>query len=741
MTERTADETQCKSGATGPAIESHRLKPAPIAPVRPVEDNYHGTRVTDPYRYMEDLDDPEVQVWMKAQTNHTRVLLDSLPGHAALVAEVRKLVRSTRTERVDALQIVNGMYYTLRLEPGGQQPKLHVRRGADGEDRLLIDPEQLPGGQAGQLAITWYRPSPDNRYVAFAVSAAGSEEPLLQILDVAAGDLLPESMTPVWIEPPYWTADSRSFFYQLRQVVSPDMPATARYGNIRVCLHRVGRSFSDDPVVLGRGIDDDVITLAPHEVPSVVTCSSSTHAIAIISPGDERRVRAYAAPASAVATGAARWRAIAADYSDGFIGLSDWHGVSIALNGDTLYWLSYRDAPRGRIQALDLSRTDSAPYTVVEQGELPVSHVYAGSNALYWRVSDAGVNQAYRLLLSDGALPERLKLPYRASITTVISDMQDTVAVLGASSWLRSPGYLAVGVHGSDVTVSSLQPHGLLDQADDLTAEEVRVPSWDGTLVPLSVIRPDGLVRDGSHPALLIGYGAYGISAEPFFDPLLRSWLDRGMILAICHARGGGELGEAWHRAGFQDTKPNTWKDFIACAEYLIAHGYTTPERLAGSGTSAGGILIGRAIQERPDLFAAAQALVPATDMLRFETTANGPPNIREFGSVETEAGFRALHAMSPYANVADGTRYPALFVTAGINDPRVEPWMAAKFVARMQAATASGKPVLLHVDYDGGHGVGSSLDSRIARFTDSVAFVLWQTGHPDFQLPAPAAL
>jgi prolyl oligopeptidase len=212
------------------------------------------------------------------------------------------------------------------------------------------------------------------------------------------------------------------------------------------------------------------------------------------------------------------------------------------------------------------------------------------------------------------------------------------------------------------------------------------------------------------------------------FDPKNLAWLERGGVLAIAHVRGGGEFGKQWHLAGRMGTKPNTWKDFIACGEYLVRERYTSPAKLCGEGTSAGGILIGRAITERPDLFAAALVRVGCTDTLRAETTTNGVPNIQEFGSVVTKDGFDALYEMSPYAHVKPGTAYPAVIVTHGLNHPRVEPWMSAKLTARLQACTTSGKPVLFRVEAKAGHGIGSTKSQRQEQLADEWSFLLWQT-------------
>jgi prolyl oligopeptidase len=260
------------------------------------------------------------------------------------------------------------------------------------------------------------------------------------------------------------------------------------------------------------------------------------------------------------------------------------------------------------------------------------------------------------------------------------------------------------------------------------------VPSHDGVLVPLSIIHRRDIKLDGRNPAFISGYGAYGHSNPMRYDPVQLAWLERGGVLAVAHVRGGGAFGKEWHHAGRKQTKPNTWKDFIACAEYLVKSGYTTPAKIAGEGGSAGGILIGRAVTERPDLFAAARISVGCTDMLRFETTMNGPPNVPEFGTIAKADEFQSLLAMSTLHQIKDGTKYPGILLTHGANDPRVEPWISAKTTARFQAASASGKPVLFRVDYHAGHGIGSTRQQRLEELADVWSFLLWQFGDADFQ-------
>jgi prolyl oligopeptidase len=256
-------------------------------------------------------------------------------------------------------------------------------------------------------------------------------------------------------------------------------------------------------------------------------------------------------------------------------------------------------------------------------------------------------------------------------------------------------------------------------------------------MVPLSIIYKRGIRLDGSHPAWLEGYGAYGITLDPTFRPTMLASLERGGIFAVAHVRGGGEYGEDWHVGGQKLTKQHTIDDMIACAQYLIEHKYTSPQHLAGEGTSAGGITIGGAITQRPDLFGAALIRVGDSDSMRSELMASGPANIPEFGTVKDKDGFKALYAMDAYQHVKADTNYPAVLLTTGANDPRVAPWQAAKMAARLQASTTSGKPVLLRVDYDAGHGMGSTKSQRDEELADELAFLFWQLGAPDFQ-PAP---
>jgi prolyl oligopeptidase len=329
-------------------------------------------------------------------------------------------------------------------------------------------------------------------------------------------------------------------------------------------------------------------------------------------------------------------------------------------------------------------------------------------------------------------VPTAIKLPYEGSINLLTTDARVEGAAFGLTAWTHSLLYYYANAAGavSDTHVKPLSP---VDESA-YTSSEVRARSADGTMVPLSLIYRKGLKLDGSHPVDLEGYGSYGVTEEPYFSTTRVAWMERGGVEAVCHVRGGGWFGEAWHQAGKIATKHHTWEDFVGCAQWLIAHRYSSPAHMSGQGTSAGGITIGRAITARPDLFAAALDVVGVSNALRAEFSPNGPPNIPEFGTVKDETGFRALYDMDAYQHVRNGVAYPAVMAITGFNDPRVPSWELAKFVARLQQASSSGRPVLLRVDYDAGHGfLAASRTQSEQLLADQYAFLLWQCGDRAF--------
>jgi prolyl oligopeptidase len=397
--------------------------------------------------------------------------------------------------------------------------------------------------------------------------------------------------------------------------------------------------------------------------------------------------------------------------------------------------LSHKDADRYKVLHTSLSKPDvKQAQVVVAESQAVITDIQEAEDSLYVQMRDGAVDRLYRLGYEAGAKLEPVALPEEGSIQMYESDPRLPGIVFSVTGWTKAARIFQYDPKENSVTDTKLRPVGRFDAPADLEAEEVKVPAKDGTLIPVSIIHKRGIKLDGSNPTLMEGYGGYGISLDPFFDPIFLAWYEQGGIYAVAHVRGGGEYGEGWHLAGQKLTKPNTWNDFIACGEYLVAKGYTSTPKLAGWGVSAGGILIGRAITARPDLFGAAIIEVGFTDTLRGEFEQNGPGEISEWGTVKEPEGFKALYEMSAYAHVTNGTSYPATLLITGSNDPRVWPAEPAKMTARLQAATSSGKPVLLRVDYEAGHGIGSTKKQQEERLGDTFAFLLWQLGVAGFE-------
>ena len=706
---------------TSMAAAHAQVRPA-SPPVRNVDDTYFGVAVADPYRYMEDLKNAEVATWIKAEADYASATLRAIPGRDALLAEITQRGDAVSARVFDVQVVGRYVYYQKRLA-NENIPKLYVRDGFAGKERQLVDPERIPAPEGKHSALDYYEPSNDNKYLAYGISSAGSEASVLRVLEVASGRDTGDVIDRAKFANPSWLPDDRLVYGRL-QKLAPDAPVTAMYQNMRVYLHRLHTNPDDDRALFGAGVSPGV-AVAPTELVYAFYPKGSVYMLALVFNGVQREIQVYAAPIAALAGADIAWTKIAG-YAD--------EVTRTAVQGDTLYLMTHKDAPRFKVVRTSLAKPDiAAAQTVVPPGEAVVTGMAAASDALYVRRMNGGNSELFRLA-RDASAPARVALPFVGDLDGMDTDPEQPGIVFSLGGWTRFGGYYRYEPKLGRVQDTRLQPQGKYDNPSGLDVTEAKVAAGDGTLIPMSIVHRKGLKLDGSNPTIVYGYGAYGISQTPFFRPTWLPWFDRGGVLAVTHVRGGGEFGEDWHKAGYQATKPNTWRDAIACANWLVANGYTSSPRMSIMGGSAGGIFVGRAITERPELFGAAVDQVPMSDVVRAEFSANGVPNIPEFGTVKTEDGFRALHAMSPYHWVKDGVAYPAVLLTTGFNDPRVDAWEAAKMAARLQAASTGGKPVLLRVDYDAGHGFGSTKKQAYEERADTFAFLFWQAGVKGFR-------
>ncbi len=709
--------------------QSGPVKSPPVAPVRPVTDDYFGTKVRDPYRYLENLSDPEVKEWMKGQNEYARAVLARIPGRNELLARVKQLDEGASARVFNIRFLPDGRYFYKKTLAAEDVAKLYVRQGAAGRERLLLDPERFdtPGG--AHYTIDGYCPSDDGNYIAVWVSPGGSGESTLHVLDTATGLTTGEAIDRTWFSTLGWRPDGHSFFYVRAEKLGPDAPPAESYQRSRVYLHTVGTNPEKDVAVFGYGVSSHVKTDVA-DTPLVATDPGSPYAFGFVVSGTQDGADLYLVPTTSVGNPETPWRKV--------YGVKD-SVTRCEVHGDHLYLLTHKNAPRFKIVRTKLSNPDFLHAEVVmAPGQAVIKDIVAAADALYVQLVDGAIGRLLRIPYEAIGTPQKVPLPFDGAISLGWSESRTPGVLFEMTSWTRALKIFAYDPRLGRVADTGFQPSGPFDNPADLVSVEVKVRSHDSTLVPLSIVHKRGLRLDGLNPTLLEAYGAYGYSFDPGFDPKFTAWLERGGVLAIAHVRGGGEYGEEWHKAGMKLTKPNTWRDFIACAEYLIDKGYTSPQRLAGWSYSGGGIAIGRAITERPDLFAAVVVRAGVFDTLRFELTPNGVVNVHEFGSVKTLEGFKGLLAMSSFNHIRDGIRYPAFMAMTSLNDTNVDPSQTAKMIARLQAATASGRPVLWRLDEEGGHGLSATKSQEQLAFADQLAFLFWQLGDRGSQPRSP---
>jgi prolyl oligopeptidase len=696
----------------------------PVAPVRPVTDDYFGIKVSDPYRYFEKSDDPEYIAWLKGQDAYTRGQLARIPARDAFLKRVVELDNAAPATVSSVTHTFNDRYFYLKTRSGEITAKLYMRDTLKGEEKLLVDPDSFKGADGVPHAINYYAASFDGRYAAYGESAGGSENAVIRIFDTQTTKDTGEIIDRADFGAVAWLPNNKSFVFNRLQKHGPHSLPTDKYEKSIAWLHVVGNNPDKDIAVLGINLSPRV-AVDPTDLPFVVTDPASEFVLGLINHGVQREITMYAAPLNSLGKSDIPWKKIC-DVDDAV--------TTQAIRDGDIYLLTHKDTPRFRIIRTSLASPDLAhAETVIPQRKGVLTQVGVSADALYAQELDGGVNHLLRVPFGSAKI-ELAPLSFEGAFVVETTDSRLPGALISLSSWVKGTRVLSYDPKTNTFSNTGLRPEGPFDNLSDLTSVEVKYPSGDGTLVPLSIVYKKGIALDGSHPTILEAYGAYGITIDPTFDPTYVAWLERGGIYAIAHVRGGGEYGEDWHKWGQKLTKPNTWRDTIAAGEYLIQQKYTSGPKLAPFSASAGGVTIGRAITERPDLFGAALIRVGDLNSLRAETMPSGPANIPEFGSVKTQEGFEDLYRMDAFHHVRDIVAYPPVLLTTGINDPRVSSWEPAKFAARMQAATSSGKPVLLRVDFEAGHGFGSTRRQREEEFADMASFLLWQFGDPAFQ-------
>ncbi len=691
------------------------------APKKPVSDEYHGVTVTEDYRWLEVSADPATQAWTEAQNQRTRAYLDALADRAPIEKRLTELfAKVSPTYR--ALASRPGRLFALKQQPPKQQALLVTLTSANdlGSEKVILDPNELE--PKGQFAMDWFVPSPDGKLVAACLSQGGSEDGMLHFYKTDTGeeltDKIPRVQYPTGGGSAAWTPDSRGVYYT-RYPHAGEKPEADLNFFQQIYFHQLGTPETADTYSAGKDFPRIAEILLD-------TSRDGRSLLAAVANGDGGEFAHYLLD---LTVKGAAWRQITR-FEDGV------KAAALSVDGQTLYLRSVKDSPKGKVLSLPRkgSRAELKDATLVvpESGDAVIQHLALGAGHLYVADLIGGPSRVRRFDL-DGRNGVEIPLPPISGVTDILA-LDDKAA--DDRLLFRQTSYVApYAWHLYDPTADNAQKTALAGTSpvdfSDIEAVREFAASKDGTRVPLNIIRRKGTKLDGNNPTLLYGYGGYGVNLEPAFDFTQRLWFDRGGISVVANLRGGGEFGEAWHLAGNLTKKQNVFDDFAAAAQYLIDQKYTNSARLAIEGGSNGGLLMGAFLTQHPGLARAVVSHVGIYDMLRVELDPNGAFNVTEFGSVKNEAQFKALLAYSPYHHVADGTKYPAVFMLTGDNDGRVNPANSRKMTARLQAANASAHPILLRTTSKAGHGQGTALTERIAQASDVFAFLFDQLGMP----------
>ena len=704
---------------------------ATTAPSVPAVDTHFGVAVPDPFRNLEDLKDPAVLQWLQEQGRTAAQTLARIEGRDALLQRISALADSTGDVVREVTRRAGGRLFYLKRRAGEGQFKLVTRQGLAGAERVLVDPEQLAARRGGvPHAVNYFEPSWSGRLLAYGVSAGGSEQAELHLIDVATGRELREPVPRV-VEPHLaWSPGDRWLGFNQLRALPPGAPESEFYLDSAVLLID-GRQPQRPPRAVFGPLVNPGLRLDRLDVGRIQFAPGSPFAVLRATDTTVPEGKVFVAPLAALEGGQpVPWR---------LVSNADDKVTDVQLRGRELLLRSYKAAPRGEVLALPLGpqATLAGARVVVPQPARGVLESFVpGRRAIYVELQQGF---SVRVQRHDPARPDAGGVdmaPGLQGSTYAIVDPgagADELWLL-TSTWTEPSRIFATA--GGRLSDTGLRRNPRPAGVPELELREVEVASHDGVKVPLAVIHRKGLALDGRNPTLLDGYGAYGLTTQAWYDPKRYAWFEHGGVLAFVNPRGSGADGDEWHRAGFKSTKPNTWKDGIAAARWLIEQGYATPATLGVEGGSAGGIFVGRAVTAAPELFAAAIFDVPVMDAVRAEVSANGATNTGEFGTVAIEPEFKALLEMSTYHQIRDGTAYPAVLLVHGLNDPRVDVWHSAKAAARLQQATSSGKPILLRLDAQAGHGIGSTAQQDRELLADQWAFLLWQFGRLPLKQP-----
>lgn len=664
-------------------------------------DDYHGVKIDDPYRWLEQdvRESEDVHQWVQAQNQVTFGYLESISEREIIE---KRLTELWNYEKFQVPFRIGGRYYYQRNDGLQNQYVLYVQESLDAGSEVLIDPNQW--SKDGTVALAGVYPSTDGRYLAYTIQDGGSDWRTARVMDLESRELLPETLDWLKFTNVSWAADGSGFYYSRYPAPDSDEKFQSLNMNQAVWFHAVGTPQAEDVQIYARP-DNPEWGFAPE------VSHDGRHLVITVWKGtDDRNQVVYKNLAEPEAEPVMLVEGFDAGYA--FLG----------NDGDTLYFRTNADAPKGRVVQIDASQPAAGWTEVIPQTDNVLEGVsYIGGRFAAQYLKDA----RSEVVVYDAAGKQlrTVELPGIGSVSGFYGEPDNPETFFGFSSF-NNPGE----IWRYDVTSGAreLFRRASVDfNPDDYVVTQVFYESKDGTRIPMFISHKRGIELDGENAALLYGYGGFNISIKPGFAITNLAWMEMGGVYAVANLRGGGEYGEEWHKAGTRLQKQNVFDDFIAAGEYLVRNNYTRPGRLGIFGGSNGGLLVGAVTNQRPDLFGAAIPAVGVMDMLRFNQFTAGRFWVDDYGSPEVEEEFKALHAYSPYHNIENGKCYPAVMATTADTDDRVVPGHSFKYAARLQAAQSCSKPVLIRIETRAGHGAGKPTTKIIEEYADRWAFLL----------------
>jgi prolyl oligopeptidase len=682
-----------------PEMTAQTITKYPAAHKVDVVDDYHGVKIADPYRWLEDTDSAETAEWVAAENRVTQAYLAGIPERAHFKERLTSLYDY---ERFSRFQKAGSRYLFFRNDGLQNQDVLYAADRLEGAGRVLLDPNTLRAD--GTAALSGVVASRDGRLLAYGIADAGSDWSEWHVRDIATGRDLPDTVGRVKFLPVAWAPDGKSFYYLRFPEPRPGEALRGANTNSKIYLHRLGEPQADDRLIYERPDQ-------PEWLWEPKVSDDGRYLFILVATPDPSRNLLYFQDLQ--------------DSSHKTVELIhelDAAYVPLGTKGQLLYVRTTSHAPKGRIIAIDLASPEPAHWReiVPEQKEALESALMATDRFVVSYLKDA--SSQVKVYGSDGSLKDELRLPGPGKVEFFPCRQDDREAFFAFTSYTSPRTIYRLDL--STDTAAVVRRSKLSFDPAQFETEKVFYPSKDGTRVPMSLVHRKGMKLDGNNPTLLYAYGGFNISVLPEFSPWVVAWMEHGGVFAVANLRGGGEYGEEWHAAGVKGKKQNVFDDFIAAAEWLIAKRYTSTPKLAIFGGSNGGLLIGAVLNQRPDLFGAAMPAVGVMDMLRFQKFTIGSAWTGEYGSSDNPDDFRVLRAYSPLHNIRAGGKYPAVLITTSDHDDRVVPGHSFKYAATLQAAQAGTAPILIRIETRAGHGGGKPTAKIIDEFADRLAFL-----------------